>query len=286
MDSERETKTYHQNFTHYQKIFEKNRQTSIPLFLDDIQIIEERIGFQFSLHEAIAKILNEQENMEKLIKKPITQNAKLMLGSLNMFQINNKNLYAAYESTLFDFSTSTYATLRIVFETIMLMYYMIGHPEHLDLLVEYMKIKGDIKQRKLLRQNKFEKFKPGALRKSLYIDERLKSIENIYQVLSYSVHPAIYEMNAGSIDPNSKRHTKDMLWYNKLLSFYNIHVILECFSVDDKIWKRIFSPEIVNYLNRCVQENSENGGMSDFFPNKKEIKDKFKIYSDLCNITK
>ncbi len=95
-------RSYHKEFTHYEKIFQENRKLSIECFIDEIQIIEERIGFQFSLHESVAKTVNEDDIAKRFVQKPISQEAKLILGAISMFQINNKNLYSAFESTLFD----------------------------------------------------------------------------------------------------------------------------------------------------------------------------------------
>ncbi|MCH7561070.1 MAG: hypothetical protein IIC67_06865 [Thaumarchaeota archaeon] len=278
MTSSDEKNTYHSNFTHFNKIFQQRRLKTIELFVSDIQIIEERIGFQFSLYEGIVKIINA--NVTKFTKKPISKESKQMLGAINMFTINNKNLFAVYESTLLDFSTAAYSTLRNVFESVMMMYYMVGHKEHIDLLVEYIKLKGDIKNRAPLREDRFKKFRPIEIRQSLYKDEQLESINNIYAALSYSVHPSVYEMNRDNGE-YSKKQIQDLMWYNKLLSLYNIHATIENFAIDDEMYHKIMSPEVVGYLNRIVRENSENGGMGDFFPNREEIKNKFKVFPNL-----
>ena len=73
-------KSYHKEFTHFEKIFQRNRKLSIKLFINEIQTIEERLGFQFSLHEAVVKIIEEDNITNRLIQKPISREAKLILG--------------------------------------------------------------------------------------------------------------------------------------------------------------------------------------------------------------
>lgn len=269
---------FNQNHMAFRKFFEHNKEITIEKFTDDIKIIEESIEFQFSLSDKIAKMNNSK--YEQFKTKPNSSELKQMVIAANIFKINIKGIFAAYENTLYDFGVPSYIILRNVLENTIMMYYMVGHPEEINTLIEFIHQNGIILDKSRSRKKHFDKFKPSTLRKELYTGEQLKNINNIYAFLSYSVHSSFYEMNSDDNDPS--RRIKDQLSYIKLLSIHNIHSTIENFSVNEEIYKKVYSPDVSNYFRRAF--NNEFGIEKEcrsFFPNHSGIEKKFKIMSNL-----
>ena len=267
--------------TSYKKDYElyvekqlERKSLTIEKFTDEIIISKKCLGFQIWLNNYTTEIVNSLE-----IEKTDVQNPDIKQFALAMqiFILNFKRLNSAFELTYTDSAESNYNLFRIVFESILFSFYLYNHPEETDEInvffnERFLDIDTPSKKRKECTAKELEvidrqsKYSPKKIRDSLYVNEQKVSIEKIYTVLSTQSHAAIETIN-GSHYSYSERRIKDMFWYVKLLSFYNIVTFLENLPITRNIAHDVKNNDVLKSLDEIKNMASEGRTLGDFFPN-------------------
>lgn len=278
--------------TSYKKDYElyndkqlERKAHTLEKFPDEILSSKKLIGFQIWLNEFTAEIVNPLK-IEKT-KDAENQDVKQFAISMQIFILNFKRLNNALELTYSDSSESNYNLFRVVFESILFSFYLYNHSEETDEIYKFfnerfLDINTPSKKRKdctleeLESRNRQSKYSPKNIRDSLYVDKQKESIKKIYSTLSTQSHVSIETINGSHYDYSEKR-VREMLWYVKLLSYYNIVIFLDNLPDTGNIVHDVIGKNVLEFLGEVENMISENGNIGDFFPNHPNKK-KSKLY--------
>jgi hypothetical protein len=172
---------YLRRFTDIHEILEKRKIGITSQFKIEIQDAEDAIGFQFWLSEEIHKLLSN-----KMSKLPLRFPEQLVL----IFMWRNIHYLLSCLSQCTQGLVSTCCNnIRIIYETILMMYYVWEYPEDADLLFAYYVNGLNSKQKKKIESKKW--FTHSFLVDRLYSERTKNSLRGVYKVVCQKAHPNI-----------------------------------------------------------------------------------------------
>ncbi len=305
------TQNYFKAYCEAREKISNYKNMIIKNHISHYEILEELLGFQYSLSNEFAKYYQEHPDKDDLIKHHFTA----LSGEL-LFGYNIQFLQISLESLEIGYIHPAASNLRSVFEAIPKMYYMSFYPERtfpilIHEIVKEFEYEDAIKELKKVEYKKFlidktipftnnenfkkfkKKYRPSWIRKQVYDDEKIlpmdeamidpiedvkeythvRLLQSLYGTLSDSSHANLMR-NKAAVD-YSQVDTNFFFGLLKNMSYFNIHAFLETsIEIIGEIGRIRSSTEFLNHIAAKYKTMTPSGYL---LPSNSNLSSKLKV---------
>lgn len=297
----------------FKKICDSRSVTQQQFIKDNIScypIFEKILGYQYEINQSISAIYNEKHTVQNCDSSDIIQQMLMKSSVFNLCTYNIEYLSQAMTSLEYNNLHVFANIIRPVYESIPKMFYMLHHPEEIELVIAKelfkpwsLRKKYDcfmsntfICKAKLIKMfiqennqtlSKFDKhvieellkgrddkFSNAWYRKQVYSAKFLKLQDYEYGVLSAGTHANIFRSR--DYEKYDKRQNKIFATMLLDLSFFNLYIQFNaCHEALDEIQEKM---DTCKFIINVQQELKSHIQITYFYPTHSEYKQKLILY--------
>ena len=301
------------HFQGFKKICDSRSVTQQEFIKDNIScypIFEKILGYQYEINQSISAIYNEKHTLKNCDNPGIIQQMLMKSSVFNLCAYNIEYLSQAMTSLEHNNLHVFADIIRPVYESIPKMFYMLHHPEEIELVIAKELFKPWSSRKKYdcfmsnisiskaelitmfvqensqtlskfdnrvieeLLKGRDDKFSNAWYRKQVYSDKFLKLQDYEYGILSASTHANIFRSH--DYEKYDKKQNKIFMIMLRDLSFFNLYIQFNaCHEALDKIQEKM---DTCKFIINVQQELKSHIQVTHLYPTHSEYKQKLILY--------